>query len=204
MRRSPRSAILVAAVLLAILLFAGCTKEAPQTGSLQVTSTPAGLEVQVILDGNFKGVTPLVLSNLSAGSHLVQLRSPGYAERVQLVTVNAGQIMTIQADYPPIPTPTPVTPTPLPTAEPTTLPTVKHTELPATPLPPGAIYVTSFPSGATIYLDGRGYGTTPRLIPNLTPGSYQLRLSLVGWRDYLVVVSVSPGQTHREDGILRS
>lgn len=137
MRRIPRSAILGAAILVAILVSAGCTKEAPQTGSLQVTSTPAGLEVQVILDGNFKGMTPLLLSNLSAGSHLVQLRSPGYAERVQLVTVNAGQKMTIAADYPPIPASAPVTPIPLPTAEPTTLPTVKITEVPETPLPQG-------------------------------------------------------------------
>jgi hypothetical protein len=191
-------------ILVAIILAAGCTKAAPQTGSLDITSTPTGLEVQVILDGNFRGVTPLLLTNLSAGSHLLQLRTPAYAEKVELVTVTAGQRMKISADYPPLPTPTPETPAPLPTPEPSTAPTVKPTDLPKTPTLPGALYVTSFPQGATIYLDGKGYGITPKLIPNLTPGSYELRLSLVGWEDYRIVISVSPGQTSREDASLRS
>ena len=204
MRRIPFAAILVAVILVSVLLVAGCTKEVPQTGSLEVTSTPSGMDVQVIVDGNFQGVTPLVLTNLSAGSHLIQIRSPGYAERVQLVTVNAGQRMHIAADYPPNPTPTPVTPIPLPTPETPQGPTVKPTELPETPIPLGALYVDSFPSGATIYLDGKGYGITPQLIPNLTPGSYELRLSLVGWKDYRLVVSVSPGLTYMEDATLQS
>jgi hypothetical protein len=204
MRRIPFTAILVAAILVSVLLAAGCTKEVPQTGSLEVTSTPSGLEVQVIVDGNFQGVTPLVLPNLSAGSHLVQIRSTGYAERVQLVTVNAGQRMHIAADYPPIPTPTPVTPTPPPTTGTPPGPTVAPTTFPETPFTQGALYVDSFPAGATIYLDGKGYGVTPRLIPNLTPRSYELRLSLVGWKDYRLVISVSPGQTTREDATLPS
>jgi len=192
MRRIPLFVILVA-----IILAAGCAKEAPQTGSLDISSAPAGLVVQVILDGNFKGVTPLILTNLSAGSHLLQLRSPGYAERVQLVNVNAGQRMQISADYPPIPAPTPETPTTQPTPE-TPSQTVRPTDVPTTPPPPGSIYVSSFPQGATIYLDGKGFGVTPNLIPNLTPKSYVLRLSLVGWKDYKVVLSVSPGQMTTE------
>jgi hypothetical protein len=76
--------------------------------------------------------------------------------------------------------------------------------VPVTPVPPGSLYITSFPSGATIYLDGKGYGVTPRLIPNLTPGSYELRLSLVGWKDYRMVISVSPGLIQREDATLRN
>jgi hypothetical protein len=197
MRRIPLFVILVA-----IILAAGCTKEAPQTGSLDISSTPGGLVVQVILDGNFRGVTPLVLTNLSAGSHLLQLRSMDYAERVELVTVSSGQRMHISADYPPIPTPSPETPTTLPTPE-TPTPTVKPTDLPETPLPLGSLYVTSFPKGATIYLDGKGYGITPRLIPNLTPRSYELRLSLVGWEDYRIVISVSPGLQATEVATLR-
>jgi len=193
-------------VLVAIILAAGCTLEKPLTGSLEVTSTPSGREVQVILDGNFRGVTPLVLANLSAGSHLLQLRSPGYAEKVELITVSAGQRMHVSADYPPILTPTPQTPTPeTPTPQPTyeTQPTpVKPTDVPETPLPPGTLYISSFPQGAQIFLDGKGYGVTPNLIQNLTPKSYELRLSLVGWKDYKVVISVSPGLTMTETASL--
>ncbi|HMA05677.1 MAG TPA: PEGA domain-containing protein [Methanomicrobiales archaeon] len=198
MQRIPLAVILLALLL---SLSAGCTKEGPQTGSLEITSTPADREVQVILDGNFQGVTPLLLTNLPAGSHLLQLRSTGYAEKVELVTVSAGQKMIFSATYPPLPTLTQVTPTAFPA---TPVPTTAILTLPTTPLLPGSLYVTSFPSGATIYLNGRGYGITPRLIQNLTPGSYELRLSLVGWDDYQMPVSVSPGLTEEEHAILRS
>ena len=110
--------------------------------------------------------------------------------------------MQVSAAYPPIPTPTPETPTPPPTMETTPGPGIIPTSLPEIPPAPGGICVTSFPSGATIYLDGRGYGITPNCIQNLTPRSYELRLSLVGWKDYITVVSVSPGQTTREDATL--
>ncbi|MDD1664607.1 MAG: PEGA domain-containing protein [Methanomicrobiales archaeon] len=196
MRRIPLFVILVA-----IILAAGCTKEVPQTGSLEVTSVPRHAEV--FLDGTLRGRTPLVLDNLSAGSHLLQLRLSGYAEWVELVTINAGQRMQISADYPPIPTPAPETPTALPTYETTPTLTMKPTGLPETPLPPGALYITSFPQGATIYLDEKGYGVTPNLIKNLTPKSYALRLSLVGWKDYKIVLSVSPGLTTTEAATLR-
>jgi hypothetical protein len=126
-----------------------------------------------------------------------------YGERVELVTVNAGERIHIAADYPPLPTPSPVTPV-LPTPETPTGTPVTPTMIPETPLPPGALYVSSFPSGATIYLNGRGYGITPRLIPNLTPGSYELRLSLVGWDDYKLVVSISPGETEPVQANLHS
>ena len=107
MRRIPHAAILIAAILVAILLAAGCMKEAPQTGSLEVTSTPAGLEVQVTLDGNYQGVTPIVLTNLSAGSHVLQIHSSDYIDQVKIITISAGQRMQVSAAYPPIPTPAP-------------------------------------------------------------------------------------------------
>ncbi|MDD1662692.1 MAG: PEGA domain-containing protein [Methanomicrobiales archaeon] len=190
--------ILLAVILVAALLAAGCTKEIPRTGSLEITSTPADLEVQVVLDGNYRGNTPILITNLSAGSHLLQLRSPAYQDKVELVTITAGQKMTITADYPPNPTPTTPAPVPLPTPEPTTLPTTNPTDVPETPVPLGSIYVDSFPRGANILLDGKGYGVTPRLIQNLTPGSYELRLSLVGWKDYRLSVSVSPGLVEKQ------
>jgi len=190
--------ILPAVILVAVLLAAGCTKEVPQTGSLEITSTPAGLAVQVVLDGNYQGVTPLLLSNLSAGSHLLQLRADKYQDNVQVVSIPAGERIHITADYPPQPTTIPPTTLPPPTPEPTTAPTVKPTELPVTPVPLGSLYIDSFPQGATILLNGKGYGVTPRLIDGLTPGTYELRLAMVGWKDYKLSISVSPGLVERE------
>jgi len=193
----------LAMLLGVMLLSAGCMKEAPQTGSLEITSIPAGLEVRVILDGNYRGLTPLVLTNLSAGTHLLQLKAPGYDDKVIDLTLTAGQRMHFSADYPPQPTPTPVMQATMPNPEPET-PTATATTFPQTPVPTGALYITSFPSGAQIFLDGKGYGTTPLLIQNLTPRSYELRLSLVGWQDYRIVLSVSPGVISTESATLRT
>jgi hypothetical protein len=199
MRRIP-----LAVILVALILSAGCTGGGSRSGSLEVTSTPAGQEVQVILDGNLMGVTPLHIANLSPGYHQVELYSPGYRNKTEPVTVIAGQTMHISADYSPLQTPAPETSIPSLTPEMTPTPTETPGSLPVTPPRLGSLYVTSFPSGATIYLNGRGYGTTPNLIQNLTPGSYELRLSLVGWEDYRISISVSPGLIHREDVQLRS
>jgi hypothetical protein len=198
--------ILPVLILAALLLAGGCTKEVPsqQVGSLEITSTPAGLAVQVILDGNYQGVTPLNLTNLSAGSHLLQLRSPGYAEKVELVTISAGQAMKVSADYPPLPTAMPPETSPPVLTETNPGPTENLTTIPETPVPPGGLYINSFPAGATIYLNGKGYGVTPNFIPNLTPGSYELRLSLVGWKDYKIVLSISPGKNTTEEAYLPS
>jgi len=202
MRRVPTAAILLSVLLVTALLAAGCTKEAPQTGSLVVTSTPPGLGVQVILDGNYRGNTPLSLTNLSAGYHLLQLKAQNYSDKVMELTLTGGKTLTITADYPPIPTAAPTPQLTLPVAPNTTAPTLLPTSIPTLPVPLGALYITSFPAGATIYLDGKGYGITPRLIENLTPKTYELRLSLVGWDDYKIVLSVSPGLTNREDATL--
>jgi hypothetical protein len=42
-----------------------------QTGSLAITSTPAG--ANVVVDGKKRGVTPLTISDLSTGSHAILL-----------------------------------------------------------------------------------------------------------------------------------
>jgi hypothetical protein len=67
-----------------------------------------------------------------------------------------------------------------------------------TPVPLGSLYVDSFPQGATILLNGKGYGVTPKLIEGLTPGTYELKLAMVGWEDYKLSISVSPGLVEQE------
>ncbi|MSR77191.1 MAG: PEGA domain-containing protein [Candidatus Omnitrophica bacterium] len=45
----------------------------------------------------------------------------------------------------------------------------------------GLVYVSTVPSGATVYLNDMRYeGTTPSVIRNLIPGSYQVRVELKG------------------------
>jgi hypothetical protein len=58
------------------------------TGQITVASTPAGAEL--FLDNNFRGVTPVTLSDIPAGSHVVMARQAGYSDASQTVTVTGG------------------------------------------------------------------------------------------------------------------
>jgi archaellum component FlaG (FlaF/FlaG flagellin family) len=62
------------------------------TGGLHVTSNPAG--AQVLVDGKARGVTPLTLTDLTAGRHAIELRSDAGAVR-RTVTVDADQTAEI-------------------------------------------------------------------------------------------------------------
>jgi hypothetical protein len=57
-------------------------------GSITVTSVPTG--ASVFLDGQFRGVTPLTLNDLPAGSHSVTMRGEGFQDVISAVEVTAG------------------------------------------------------------------------------------------------------------------
>jgi hypothetical protein len=63
------------------------------TGSVQVTTTPAGARVTV--DGKPRGVTPVTVSDLSPGNHQVALESSAGTVR-RTVTVAANQTATLE------------------------------------------------------------------------------------------------------------
>ncbi|HIH69644.1 PEGA domain-containing protein [Methermicoccus shengliensis] len=75
-----------------------------------------------------------------------------------------------------------------------TSPTATTTATP-TPTPTGSIYVSSSPSGASIYIDGIYQGTTPKTISNLNAGMYTLRLSKDGYEEHTERVIVEAGRT---------
>lgn len=79
----------------------------------------------------------------------------------------AGETVTVYATLNPIPTQTPST---------------------------GSLYITSSPSGATVYLNGNYVGVTPCTISSQSPGTYNIRLSKSGYSDYHGSVSVTAGQ----------
>jgi hypothetical protein len=60
-----------------------------ESGSLSVTTTPAG--AQVYVDGAMKGVTPATIPGLSAGTHAVRLVMAGYSDLNTTITVDAGR-----------------------------------------------------------------------------------------------------------------
>ncbi len=59
----------------------------------------------------------------------------------------------------------------------------------------GTINVTSSPPGAEVYLDNAYTGTTPVIIPNVTPGAYTIELRLNGFETWTVSGTLDEGGT---------
>ncbi len=99
-------------ILILAILFAGCTSPAsvPETGSIQVTSSPPGAEVY--LDNEYRGTTPVSISPVPAGYHQVEVRLTGYTHWSGPVTVTAGSTVTLPIQLNEAPAAPPVTVTP--------------------------------------------------------------------------------------------
>lgn len=60
----------------------------PGTGALSLSSIPTGASVYI--DSVMVGMTPVDLTNLNYGSHMIEIKSPGYQTSSVQVTVNEG------------------------------------------------------------------------------------------------------------------
>jgi hypothetical protein len=155
------------------------------TGSLQISTTPSG--ATIIFDGKNKGQTPAAFSDLSTGSHTVNLTKSGYWDYSQTVNVVAGKTTPLNINL--IPRSQPET-----SANPTQ---AGGTPTPYQPLTGGAIVITSNPPGANVYLDGQSSGTTPLTIPNVNPGTHTILLTMQGYSDTSRTVEVTAGSQNQ-------
>jgi outer membrane protein assembly factor BamE (lipoprotein component of BamABCDE complex) len=163
-----RKLSLIFAVALLVLV-SGCTTTLPRalpseatTGSLDISSTPSGSEIYV--DGIYKGITPLILSDVTAGSHILELRYPGYTSWLKSLEIKGGTTSYVDTTLSLI-----VVPTSLLTTAATTIPTTKPTPVPTTPVPKNLagcwkfenttgnttfFYMFEFKSGGTGWMSG--------------------------------------------------
>lgn len=74
-----------------------------QAGSISISSNPNGADVY--LDGNYKGITPIIIPNVPVGSHTVGLKKSSYNEVSKTINVEYGQIASISET---LTTPTPI------------------------------------------------------------------------------------------------
>ena len=70
-------------------------KTSPLLGNIQVNSVPTGSTA--ILDGGKKGATPVLFSNVLAGSHTVQVSQTGYKDFQTGVQVIGGKTSVVNA-----------------------------------------------------------------------------------------------------------
>ena len=61
---------------------------------------------------------------------------------------------------------------------------------------PATVRFDSRPSGATIYLDEVRVGVTPMTVNNVTPGTHQVRMEMLGNETWRTSVTVEAGAQH--------
>ena len=132
-------------------------------GSLYVASNPSN--AMIYLDAAYKGRTPLMLSGISSGDHIVELDLSGYYDWKSTVSVPVGGTYTVNANLIAIPSGS-----------------------------TGWIYLTSSPAGATVYLDGTVAGQTAGngvlRIDNVRAGNHAIRVEKAGYQAFAVTVNV--------------
>jgi hypothetical protein len=146
-------------------------------GALYIISTPS--DASVILDGLYKGRTPITLSNLAAGTHIIQLDYAGYYDWKSSVDVPQGGTKTISATLNPMPSSS-----------------------------TGWIYVSSSPGGVSVTLDGSSVGQTPvsgsLKLNAIAVGDHTVALQLAGYQPYSTRTSVSSNTVTEVSAVLVS
>lgn len=152
-------------------------------GSLNVTSFPLGASVTV--DGVYRGLAPLVVPDLSAGTHQLTVGADGYNDLSVPVQIRAGQELPYTARLVPRPVSTTVTPGT----------SVPSQQVSATLGATGLLSVSTTPPDTNITVDGVFRGVAPRTIRDLSVGTHQLVLSRAGYQDLQRSVTVADRQT---------
>jgi len=145
------------------------------SGALYVISTPTG--ANVYLDAAYKGITPITLTHVATGTHILQIDHPGYYDWKSSVSVPAGGTRTIDATLNPMSTST-----------------------------NGWLYVSSSPGGAEVTLDGSAMGQTPSSgslkLNNIATGSHTVVLTRPGYQQYSTTTVVSSNTVTEVSAIL--
>jgi len=112
--------------------------------------------------------SPTVITSLAPGTHSLRLQKAGYDEYLRTFTITEGQRTTVDYSFSPLPSDV------------------------------GSIEVTSTPSGATLFLDGRYMGLTPPAdyfdLTSLAPGTHTITIRIADYQEYMQTVYVRGGQ----------
>ena len=147
------------------------------TGALYIRSDPSNADV--ILDGVYKGRTPITLNNIAAVTHILQLDHAGYYDWKSTVDVPSGGTRTITGTLNPIPASN-----------------------------VGWIYVSSSPGGASVTLDGNPVGQTPfsgsLKLTSIQVGEHTVAVTLSGYQPFTTTTNVLPNTVSEVSPILKA
>jgi hypothetical protein len=157
-----------------------------------------------MLNGRWRGRTPLTLDDLPFRRYDVRVVQPGFAAGTQEVVLSA--------DTPARSIVVPLKPSaasaPAPRQAPAAAPRATPRPAPAPEEPQsstvytGSIYVDSRPRGARVSIDGKAVGVTPLRVSDVRVGTHVVRLELPDHRLWSSTTRVISGQEQRVTGSL--
>jgi len=155
-------------------------------GQIVVHSVPT--RAGVIVNGTWRGRTPLTLDNLAFGSYVVRVVEGGYKVARDEFTLSArdpARTFTARLELAPAAA-------------------VRGPAAPAAAAPApgpssftGSLYVDSRPRGAKVTIDGKSVGQTPVTVPEVTAGSHVVRIEMDGKKPVTANPRIVAGQTER-------
>ncbi|HVP95180.1 MAG TPA: PEGA domain-containing protein, partial [Methanoregulaceae archaeon] len=152
-----------------ILSFTLTPGSQPRTGTLTVSSSPPGAGIYV--DDEYRGLTrsdgPVVFTGMVPGEHGVTLKLANYQVYTKTFEIAAGQTVAVTAVL---------------TAGPV-------------PIPFAALEISSYPSGASAFVDDVFSGQTPVTIQSVPSGHHTIAIRMNGYEDYNTGFNLSPGQS---------
>ena len=153
-------------------------RAASVTGRIVVRSVPSG--ALVTIDGRRAGETPLTLRDQALGSHAVQVAHRGYVPETRKITLTSrapAQTVSVSLKA--------------------GASQGASAGTGAASAKTGSIYADTKPRSARVVIDGRAYGTTPVLVPQLPPGTHTVRLEMDGYAPSSTSVTVRAGEQSR-------
>ena len=145
-------------------------------GSMFIESTPSGSDVYV--DGNYEGVSPVTVSGLTDGPHIVELHHTGYDVQMRTVDVLSGQGSNVNF--------------------------AMNSYSQSTNV--GSIDLTSNIPGAIVYLDGTYKGQVQDgnifNIIEVSPGAHTVLVHAPMYNDFVQTIQVNPGQISSATAVL--
>ncbi len=156
----------------------------PTTGNLRFITIPTGADIYLYNETTKRGTTDpstgsLTITGLTAGAVPYKVKKTGYNDSTGTATVVGGVTTDIYVTL------TVITPT------------------------TGSVCLKSTPSGASIEVDGTATGKTTALstggcvsaniVDNLSPGSHNYKLTLIGYQDKTGSFTIVAGQTINVD-----
>ncbi len=166
-------------------------KFAQQSKNAEVSQQPAAAYVsfeinpptaEVRIDGEMVQARGFGIIELSSGRHELALSQEGYEAVADSFQLAPGETLIVNRTLAKLPQNTAGIIEPEP-------------ESPVVEIATGALSITSDPSRAEIWLQNKKRGLTPKIIPELPAGRYEIFLKKAGHQNYKITVAIEAGQT---------